>query len=103
MLIAVTTEEATRLFDWLKAENVLLFYVKPAVEFGVVGRDSCGERVYPAVDLILRSSFGALVRRESRQTWAGRRLNRGSDRVFRRRRTPPAEMVKPPAAHRLRR
>jgi hypothetical protein len=40
VLIAVTTEEATRLFDWLKAENVHLFYVKTAVEFGVVGRDS---------------------------------------------------------------
>ena len=40
VLIAVTTEEATRLFDRLKAENVHLFYVKTAVEFGIVGRDS---------------------------------------------------------------
>ena len=40
VLIAVTTEEATRLFDRLKAENVHLFYVKTAVEFGVLGRDS---------------------------------------------------------------
>jgi PII-like signaling protein len=38
--IAVTTEEATRLFDRLKAEGVHLFYVKTAVEFGVLGRDS---------------------------------------------------------------
>ncbi len=37
--IAVTTEEATRLFDRLKAEGVHLFYVKTAVEFGVLGRD----------------------------------------------------------------
>jgi uncharacterized protein len=37
--IAVTTEEATRLFDRLKAERVHLFYVKTAVEFGVLGRD----------------------------------------------------------------
>jgi PII-like signaling protein len=40
VLIAVTTEEATRLFDRLKAENVRLFYVKAAVEFGVLGYDS---------------------------------------------------------------
>jgi PII-like signaling protein len=40
VLIAVTMEEATRLFDRLKAENVHLFYVKTAVEFGIVGRDS---------------------------------------------------------------
>ena len=38
--IAVTTEEATRLFDRLKAEGVHLFYVKTPVEFGVLGRDS---------------------------------------------------------------
>ncbi len=37
--IAVTTEEAARLFDRLKAEGVHLFYVKTAVEFGVLGRD----------------------------------------------------------------
>ena len=36
--IAVTTEEAARLFDRLKAEGVHLFYVKTAVEFGVLGR-----------------------------------------------------------------
>jgi uncharacterized protein len=40
VLVAVTTEEATRLFDRLKAEQVHLFYVKTAVEFGVLGRDS---------------------------------------------------------------
>jgi uncharacterized protein len=38
--IAVTTEEATKLFDRLKAEGVHLFYVKTAVEFGVLGRDT---------------------------------------------------------------
>ena len=37
--IAVTTEEAARLFDRLKAEGVHLFYVKTPVEFGVLGRD----------------------------------------------------------------
>ena len=39
VLIAVTTEEATRLFDRLKAEGVHLFYVKTPVEFGVLGRE----------------------------------------------------------------
>ncbi len=39
VLIAVTTEEAARLFDRLKAEGVHLFYVKTPVEFGVLGRD----------------------------------------------------------------
>ena len=37
--IAVTTVEAARLFDRLKAEGVHLFYVKTPVEFGVLGRD----------------------------------------------------------------
>jgi PII-like signaling protein len=40
VLVAATTEEATRLFDRLKAEKVDLFYVKTAVEFGVLGRES---------------------------------------------------------------
>ncbi len=40
VLMAVTTEEATRLFDRLKKEDVHLFYVKTAVEFGVIGRES---------------------------------------------------------------
>jgi len=40
VLVAVTSEEATRLFERLRAENVHLFYVKTAVEFGVLGRDS---------------------------------------------------------------
>jgi PII-like signaling protein len=40
VLIAVTTEEATRLFDRLKADGVHLFYVKTPVEFGVIGRES---------------------------------------------------------------
>jgi PII-like signaling protein len=39
ILMAVTTEEATRLFDRLKAEGVHLFYVKTPVEFGVLGRE----------------------------------------------------------------
>jgi PII-like signaling protein len=39
VLIAVTTEEATRVFDRLKAEGVHLFYVKTPVEFGVLGRE----------------------------------------------------------------
>ncbi len=39
VLIAVTTEEATRLFDRLEAEDVHLFYVKTPVEFGVLGRE----------------------------------------------------------------
>ena len=39
ILIAVTTEEATRLFDRLNAEGVHLFYVKTPVEFGVLGRE----------------------------------------------------------------
>lgn len=37
VLIAVTSEEATRLFDRLKAEGVHLFYVKTPVEFGILG------------------------------------------------------------------
>src|SRR5450631_251497 len=39
VLIAVTSEEATRLFDRLKAEGVHLFYVKTPVEFGVLGHE----------------------------------------------------------------
>lgn len=35
--LAVTEEEAGRLFDRLAAEGVHLFYVKTAVEFGVTG------------------------------------------------------------------
>jgi hypothetical protein len=37
--MAVTSEEATRLFDRLKAEGVHLFYVKTPVEFGVLGHE----------------------------------------------------------------
>jgi len=37
VLIAVTTEESTRLFDRLTAEGAHLFYVKTPVEFGVLG------------------------------------------------------------------
>jgi PII-like signaling protein len=40
VLVAATTEEATRLFDRLKAEEMDLFYVKTAVEFGVLGRET---------------------------------------------------------------
>ncbi len=39
VLVAVTSEQSTRLFDRLRAENVHLFYVKTAVEFGVLGLD----------------------------------------------------------------
>jgi PII-like signaling protein len=35
--MAVTREEAERLFERLKAEGVHLFYVKTPVEFGVLG------------------------------------------------------------------
>jgi PII-like signaling protein len=37
VLMAVTAEEAERLFDRLKAEGVHLFYVKTPVEFGTLG------------------------------------------------------------------
>jgi PII-like signaling protein len=40
VLIAVTADEATRLFDRLKKEGVHLFYVKTPVEFGVLGRET---------------------------------------------------------------
>lgn len=37
VLMAVTADEADRLFDRLRAEGVQLFYVKTAVEFGTLG------------------------------------------------------------------
>jgi len=37
VLVAVTEEEAERLFNMLKTEGVHLFYVKTPVEFGVLG------------------------------------------------------------------
>jgi uncharacterized protein len=37
VLMAVTDEEAERVFARLRAENVQLFYVKTAVEFGLLG------------------------------------------------------------------
>ncbi len=40
VLVAVTSEQSIRLFDRLRAENVHLFYVKTAVEFGVLGVDA---------------------------------------------------------------
>jgi uncharacterized protein len=39
VLVAVTSEQSNRLFDRLRAEKVHLFYVKTAVEFGVLGVD----------------------------------------------------------------
>lgn len=39
VLVAVTQEDAQRLFDRLRDEGVHLFYVKTAVEFGVLGGD----------------------------------------------------------------
>lgn len=40
VVMAVDTEQAERLFARLKAEGVHLFYVKTAVEFGVLGEDA---------------------------------------------------------------
>lgn len=40
VLMAVTAEEAERLFERLKAEGVHLFYVKSPVEFGIFGADA---------------------------------------------------------------
>jgi len=37
VVIAVTTEQCERLFERLRAEGVHLFYVKTAVQFGVLG------------------------------------------------------------------
>ena len=37
VLMAVTEEEATRLFERLEADKIHVFYVKAPVEFGVVG------------------------------------------------------------------
>ena len=39
VLVAATADETTRLFDALIAEKVHLFYVKTAVEYGVLGVD----------------------------------------------------------------
>jgi hypothetical protein len=40
VLVAVTTDQCATLFERLKHENVHLFYVKTAVEFGVSGVDT---------------------------------------------------------------
>jgi PII-like signaling protein len=40
VLVAVTADESVVLFDRLKRESVHLFYVKTAVEYGVLGVDS---------------------------------------------------------------
>lgn len=39
VVMAVTEDEAERLFARLMAEGVKLFYVKTAIEFGVLGED----------------------------------------------------------------
>lgn len=39
--LVVTVEEAERLFDRLRSERVALFYVKTAVEFGMLGETEC--------------------------------------------------------------
>jgi len=39
VVMAVTSDEAARLFEGLRAEDVHLFYVKTPVEFGVTGDD----------------------------------------------------------------
>ena len=40
VVMAVTTEEADRLFERLRAEGVHVFYVKTPVEFGVLGESA---------------------------------------------------------------
>lgn len=40
VVMAVTADEADRLFDRLKVEGVHLFYVKTPVEFGILGEDA---------------------------------------------------------------
>lgn len=40
VVMAVTHEEADRLFERLRAEGVHLFYVKTAVEFGALGNEA---------------------------------------------------------------
>ena len=37
VIMAVTADEADRLFERLQSENVHLFYVKTPVEFGILG------------------------------------------------------------------
>ena len=37
VLMAMSEEEATRLFDFLKKEEIHLFYVKSTVEYGTLG------------------------------------------------------------------
>ncbi|MFM0669417.1 DUF190 domain-containing protein [Paraburkholderia sediminicola] len=40
VVMAMTSDEADRLFDRLRADGVHLFYVKTPVEFGVIGNDN---------------------------------------------------------------
>lgn len=40
VVMTVTSQEADRLFERLRAEAVRLFYVKTAVEFGMLGDES---------------------------------------------------------------
>ena len=40
VVMAVTAEECDRLFDRLKSEDVRIFYIKTAIEFGVLGNES---------------------------------------------------------------
>lgn len=40
VLMAVTEDEALRLFERLQAEDVHVFYVKTAVEFGTIGNNA---------------------------------------------------------------
>jgi uncharacterized protein len=39
VVMAITSEQADRLFERLRVEKVQLFYVKTAVEFGVLGNE----------------------------------------------------------------
>jgi uncharacterized protein len=43
VVMAVSEEEAERLFAYLRAEAVHLFYVKTPVEFGVLGETATGQ------------------------------------------------------------
>lgn len=42
VVMAVTGDEADRLFDRLRTEGLHLFYVKTTAEFGVIGEDDDG-------------------------------------------------------------
>jgi PII-like signaling protein len=45
VLVVVTSEEMTRLFQRLQEEQIQVFYVKAEIEFGTIGADSDAEKV----------------------------------------------------------